>query len=151
MRFWQNLDARERMLVSLLGVIAAVFLIWLLAARPLAAAKAQAERGQIAAMNEYRIVSSGAPRLGSGGSSAALAAFDRSALVTAARTSQLPISRVQPGSNGELRVWFEDVPSANVFNLLSRIASEYDVTVTRAQINRRDGGAVSAQFTFTPN
>ena len=151
MEFWNNLDSRERKLVSLLGLFAFVFLIWLLAVRPLQDAKARAERGQVAAMNEHRIVAEGAPRLSSSTQGGALSAFDRNALVNAARESDLAITRVQPGQDGQLRVWFEDVPSPNVYNLLSRISAGYDVRITRAQINRRAGNQVSAQFTFLPN
>ena len=76
--------------------------------------------------------------------------FNRTVLIETARTSGLTISRVQPATDGGLRVWFEDVPSMSVYNCLQALVDGYNVEVSTAQITRRESGLVSALILLSP-
>ena len=67
----------------------------------------------------------------------------------AARLTNVGISRVQPAADGSsLQVWLNDSPALNVYSFLSQLDSRYSMSTEKAQITRREGGVVSAQFTF---
>lgn len=136
------------MLAVMAGLLC-LFFVWQFAVKPAVDMRADAQRTQAAAMRDYNIVRAGAPALGSAaGKPSGTAAFDRSAIVTTAEREGLPISRLQNETGGAVKVWFEDLPSGQIYAFLNRVTKDYAVSVTGVQISRRADGEVSAQITL---
>ncbi len=77
--------------------------------------------------------------------------FDQSVFVQKVRADGLTLSRLQPETNGALRVWLEGLASQQIYNLLQNLMQNYDVDISRIQINRRDDGRVDVQMTISPS
>lgn len=152
MNFLTRLSARERNLVYGALALLALFAVWQFAVKPVLNAKQEAQRLQNAALRNQAIVANGIGVITPGGAqmSASKAAFDRSAIIDTARGLGLPISRIQPQGGNSIRVWFDNAPSGAVYEFVAAITQSHNVSVSRAQIQRRDGGFVSAQISLTP-
>lgn len=150
MTWFKRLAAREQILVGFAAVLIALFIIWQFVISPVLAKHDTAQRQLDAAKRDHMIVSAGLPKMATQTGNTRKAAFDRNAVIEAARNANVAISRVQPAPNGSLQVWLEDSPALNVYSFLSALDNAYLASVSKAQITRRDAGVVTAQFTFTP-
>ncbi len=151
MNMLSNLSVSEKRLVSLAVILCIILGGWQFILKPIFKAKSQSESQYSAALRDYEIVQRALPRLTpSTSQSGTQQAFNRGALIEAARSVNIAISRVQPTANGELQVWFDETTSTQVFNFLQTLKGQYGVDIRTAQINRRQDGLVSAQFTFRP-
>ena len=151
MNFWNRLDGRERLLISIAGFLVAILALWFLGIRPIMSAKANALNAQTMAIRDLEIVQTNLPKLsGKSASATGTQTFDRSAVLRLAKANQLTVSRVQPENNGSLKFWFEDAPSTQIFKLMSELSSDYAVTIGAVQMSRKDNGTVSATLTLEP-
>ncbi len=147
--YFKTRTPREQVLIAGLAGLMAFFAVWQFAVKPVLTMKSDAARAQTAALRDYNIVRSGAPLMAANsGTSAGAAPFDRSAIVTLAGASNMPISRLQNESGGALKVWFEDVDSGQVFAFLSGLTDGYAATIEGVQLSKRSDGRVSAQITL---
>lgn len=149
MTWFEALAPRERILIGIAAILLGLFILWQFIIGPVLAANNEAERGLASAKRNHAIVSAGLPKISLNSDNANKAEFDRNSVVNAARLSNITISRVQPAADGSLQVWIDDSPTVNVYSFLSQLDSRYRMRTTKAQMMRRDGGTVSAQFTFT--
>ncbi len=149
MAYVKSRTPREQVLIAVMAGLLALFALWFVVLKPVLTMKADAQRAQAAALRDYDIVRKGAPMIAAkSGSTAGSAAFDRSVIVALAAEQSLPISRLQSEPGGALKVWFEDVDSAQVFAFLSNLTAGYAAQIEGVQISRREGGTVSAQLTL---
>ncbi|WP_371395720.1 type II secretion system protein GspM [Fretibacter rubidus] len=148
MNYFVNLSRREQLLVITAGVLFAVFALWQFALSPVMTGKAQAESAHAHALRDMDIVSRAAPLIGQTGVSKARADFDRAAAITQAGQAGLSITRVQPTPDGDIKIWFDESLSTDIYSFLSRLTRDYAVSIERADIKRKDGGFVSAQITL---
>jgi len=149
MTFLEDRTPRERALVFGALALAAIFLIWQFVLAPVFAGKAAAQQDLRIAQRDFEIVKLGLPNMKQQ-TKVDKAVFDRSAAVETAKAVGLTISRIQPGQNESLQVWFEDAQSSSVYAFLGRISAAYNVDISRAQISRQESGFVSAQLTLAP-
>ena len=140
---------RERGLILAAILLLGVFAVWQFGIRPVLAQKTAAMQNQQMALRDLDIVQRGLPSLSSAPQSAK-APFDRAAVISEARNANVAISRVQPAPDDGLQVWFEDTEAPNIYRMLSQLTSQYNVTIVRVQMTRRDTGRVSAQVTLAP-
>lgn len=150
MNWIKRLAPRERLLVGLAALLVTLFVIWQFLMTPVLSGADTAQRQLDAAKRDYTIVSAGLPALSQQNGALNKAAFDRNAVIETARKMNVVISRVQPADNGSLQVWLEDAPAQNINSFLSELDNRYSVTTSKAQMTRKDGGTVAAQFTFSP-
>ncbi|MBC6402073.1 MAG: type II secretion system protein M [Hyphomonadaceae bacterium] len=146
MKFLADRSPRERLLILIMLVLLGTFLIWQFLVSPVLGMRAVAESDRQAAIRDYEIVAQNLSAMEVDGSEKA--AFTRNILIQEARAAGIRISRVQPQGEDAIKVWFEDAPALQVFTFLDDLSGRFDVSVTNAQINRRDGGTVGAQFTL---
>lgn len=141
---------RERNLI--LGALTIVFLfaIWQFGMKSITNASADAEKRQATAARDLDLVRTQLPLLSPAQSVGTRAAFDRAAVIGTARDVQLFISRVQPGSEGTVQVWFEDSAMGSIYAFMNQLSSAYNVDISRVQISRQEGGLVAAQLTLKP-
>lgn len=148
-----ELAPRERVMVTTGAVVVAVTLLYLLIWEPMATAHRQRAEGlQSARMLSVRIEQAAAQiTAGDAGRS-----IDRNqSLVSAVdQTSRSPIlgktpSRLQPEGDREVKIWFEDVPFANLLRWLQDLETRYGITTSSAEIERGTApGLVSARLTL---
>lgn len=142
---------RERALIYGAILLFAGLGLWQFGVKPVLDNKARAEQSLLSAKRDMRIVQAGLPKMGSVSTqSRGAAPFDRPALIETARTAEIAISRVQPGADNSLQVWFEDAPSLSIYKFMNDLRAQYDVSIERVQLTRRESGRVSAQLTLKP-
>jgi len=151
MNMFSKFSKSEKTLIALAAALCVILGAWQFVIKPIFKAKAQSRAQYEIAVRDYDIVQRALPRLTaravqSGGQNL----FNRSAVIDTARGVNIAISRVQPASNGEVQVWFDETTSALTYRFLQVLDDEYAVDIVSAQINRRQGGLISAQFTFMP-
>jgi type II secretory pathway component PulM len=147
MSFLKTRTSRERGLIAVAAGVLLLLGAWQFVVSPVLSARSNAERMQNAALRDFVIVRDGASAIGGVSRAAGTRKmFDRSAIISVARSANLQISRVQPESDTVIKVWFEDASSQSVFQFLSTLEQGYAVKISRVQINRRDSGGVSAQI-----
>lgn len=151
MSILSKFSASEQKLIGFAVALCVILGGWQFVIKPISKAKSQSTSQYAAAVRDYDIVQRAIPRLSSEGSQAsAKPVFNRAAVINTAQNVSLPISRVQPSADQAVQVWFDAVSSAQVFNFLQTLESQYAVNITNAQINRRKNGLISAQFIFAP-
>lgn len=138
---------RERAMVFGAAALIAIFVIWQFALKPVLTAKETAARNQSAAIRDYVIVRDGVSAISNNATRSAGAPFDRTAVLSTARAINLSLSRLQPDSNGAIRIWLDDSQSTKVFAFLNTLTTDYAAQISRVQISRNDDGTVSAQIT----
>jgi len=149
MKFWNGLDARERLLITIAGCLVLILAIWFLGVRPIMSAKSNAQTAQSMALRDLEIVQTNVSKLSSGSSVVSgTQPFDRNAVIQIAKTNNLNISRVQPENNGSLKVWFDEASSRQVFKFMSELTSEYAAQIAGVQMTRKDSGSINATITL---
>lgn len=149
MNWFETLAPRERLLIGIAAVLLGLFILSQFLIRPVLSATNEAARDLTAAKRNHVIVSNGLPKISLQDGNSNKVAFDRNGIVDVARLTNVGISRVQPAADGSsLQVWLNDSPALNVYSFLSQLDSRYSMSTEKAQITRREGGVVSAQFTF---
>ncbi len=146
MTFFPDRSPRERLLIAIMLGLALLMALWFLLLKPVMDAGTNAADDHRRAVRDYQVVQDGLPYLGRVQTDRQ--AFDRSALIRTARDMQINISRVQPENDGDIKIWFDDAQSQQVFGFLNKLLRTYDTEVEAAQFNRRPDGKVSAQITF---
>lgn len=149
MTFLDSRTTRERWLIFIAAALMCLFLVWQFGARPILSQKKQAVQAQEVAVRDLDIVQRGVPKIRFV-KGPEKTTFNRTEMIAAARSANVAISRVQPGSNNKLQVWFEDSESSQIFSLLADLSDRFNIDIDRVQITRRDTGRVSAQVTLAP-
>lgn len=148
--FMDNREPRERMLVLGAAALIGLFILIQFILMPYLSYRSDTAAALQKAKQDYAFVAGNAPSLSTASSDAApRQAFSRAILITKAREQELNISRVQPGSNNTVTVWFEDQSAADVFAFMRAIEGGYETTIDQAIIGRADNGVVNAQITYT--
>jgi general secretion pathway protein M len=144
MTWWNGREPRERMLLSVLAVVASLFALVFLLVLPLQSASARAD----AALERARADRLAVSRLPSTTQAAgqARSAFDRTALVGTARARNVRLTRVQPDADGSLSVWIDDTQTAALYGFFEDLLGSYDATLERVIISADGNGQLSAQF-----
>ncbi len=149
MSFLADRSPRERILIYVMLGLAAFVLGWMLIIRPLTNMHNSAVQNQDRAVRDYQIVQQGLPFLNQ--VRADLQPFDRNAVISTARQVDIPITRVQPENDGDLKIWFEDSSSDKIYSFLQALTGSYNAQIAQVQMSRRPGERVSAQITLRPH
>ncbi len=147
--FLERFNARERGLILVAGGLIVLFALWQFILAPSLSWASGAQENHDRAQRDHRLISQGVTQLTQGGGATNKTAFNRAAVIKVANQTGVTLSRVEPGRNGALRIWLDDSRSANVYSFLVALDKRYKVDITRAQMTRREGNFVAAQFTFT--
>lgn len=148
MNMISNLSRREQVLVIMATLLACFFIVLQFAVMPVMKGKTAAKAAHAQALRDMDIVRRAVPALDLNTQSKARRTFQRDSVLTAAREAGLSISRLQPGPDGDVQIWFDDAQACGIYSMLSALTRDYAVDIRRADIQRQDGGAVSAQVTL---
>jgi len=142
--WWNGREPRERQLLLILSAIITVFLIIFVIVLPLRAASTNAESALTRAKADLALVSRLTPSQTTAGPRAP---FDRSVLITVARTQDLKLTRVQPGGDGTFAVWIDDAQTQRLYGFFDDLIGSYAVSLERVVVSADANGRLSAQFT----
>jgi len=149
--FWSTRSVRERLLILLAGVLAAVLLTNLLVVRPLRAAKESSEASlavasrTLDAVSAIRLAASAAPAPGA----PSVAGVDlRSSLVDLAAERGISVSRLQSNESGAIIIQFDQVAAQSLFAWLEAAERQLGAEPAQASIFTDTGGTVRASFEF---
>ena len=145
--WWDSREPRERGLLIVLGGLLAIFLIVFAVILPVHGAQSRAQTQLNRAQTDLALVNRLAPRLGAV-QGQATQPFNRSILFQTAQSQNIKIARVQPGEDGALSVWVDDVESPVFYAWLEDMMSRYRVGMDRMAISANRNGGLSAQFTL---
>jgi len=150
MSFLSERTPRERNLILAALAITFLFAVWQFGVKSVLNTGENAEKRQASAARDLDLVHTQLSRLAPAQSDSTRATFDRAAVIGTARDVQLFISRVQPGPDGVVQVWFEDSAMTSIYAFMSTLSGAYNVDISRVQISRQEGGLVAAQLTLRP-
>ena len=148
MSFFTDRSSREQLLLAVAALLMVLMAGWMFIIRPMGQAYAAAVQAQSKAVRDFDLVQRGLSYLTQ--TRTDRQPFDRNALIATAREVNISISRVQPENDGDLKVWFEDSTSDQVYTFLNRLTGSYNAAIELVQMNRRPGGQISAQITLRP-
>jgi len=144
---WDEREAYEKAIMMALGAAIVLALLWFLAVNPVLSSKAEAQTQSEKALRDYNIVSNALPQLNSGPTSAIGQPFSRAVLISAARTKNVKLTRVQPDGQ-TINVWIDDVDTRKLYSLINALITENGADLSRATITTSDSGLLSAQLTL---
>ena len=151
MDYWRNLSGRERSLLGAMLALLLIFAIFFLGIRPVMASKTKAERAQINAQSDLKLVQDNLSLLsGAATSTTGTQPINRNGIYQMAQANGMEMSRFQPERGGAMKVTFDQVSSRQVFKFVSDTTATYAATVSAAQITRKDNGKVNVTITFRP-
>ncbi len=154
--YWNSLTARERLMLSLMAALVGLVVLWLVIVRPLSAARDEAAREYATATALYESVATSAAEMRAlhrEGRDAKLKTGGEPLRVTvavAARTAGVSISRIQPGEDGTLTIWADDVSAAALYRWLEALANERQITPAKVSVQKAGSGQqLRAQIQFS--
>ncbi len=158
MQWWQERNPRERLILAGGGVVLLLSMLFILVLEPL---HAESDRlrtrivRQQADLEQVRAAAQEAERLRAAGAGSSTASSDESLVsfldqsLNQGNLRQF-LSRLSPGSSGNVRVQFDSLPFDRLVQWLSRIALEQGVRVEEITLNRQQekAGHVRAAVTL---
>ncbi|MEP6342665.1 MAG: type II secretion system protein GspM [Maricaulaceae bacterium] len=147
---FNELTAREKLMVIIMGVLIVLFILWQFILSPLLNFHGDAQRQQVKAQKDRAYIEQNIARLGQGAATSEVQEFSRETLVRLSRDAGIErLNRIQPQPNGDLKIWIDDVSGPVLFEFLGRIERGYATRITGAQVTRKDTDFVSAQISFS--
>lgn len=143
--WWEAREPRERLLLAVLSGLVAVFLIIFAVVLPVQVVSSNAQSDLLRAKSNLALVSRLAPSQRVAGPRAP---FDRSVLITVARTQNVKLTRVQPDGDGSFSVWIDEAETQALYGFFNDLIGAYAVTLDRVVVSADANGQLSAQFTI---
>ncbi|MEO0882947.1 MAG: type II secretion system protein M [Pseudomonadota bacterium] len=146
--WWETREPRERLLLSVAGVLTFLVLGYLLVIQPLSNARQQASQALASAQTDRAIVDRGISVLANTDVTSSGAAPDvddfRTMVTRSAREAGLSLSRVQRGSDGTIQLRFDDAEPPRLFAWLATIESQPGGEIVAASISARNDERIEA-------
>ncbi len=136
------MNRRERNLVIFTAGMLALFLVWLMAWRPLAAQHQRLSSQVISLSDELPWMRAAATQIERLNASAAPVSRGGQSLLALAESSARGAGmgdawrRAEPGAGGELRVWLENASFDTMLRWLTLLQQRYGVSVVEASIDQ---------------
>ena len=146
--WWEMREPRERILLLVLGALVSLFIVIFAIVLPLQSARDNAQTALTRAQADLQLVNRIAPNLS--GPTTNRAQFNRAALVRTAGERGIKLARMQPGENGALSVWIDEVSTESLYGLFTELMTNYTAVPERVSISADQNGTLSAQFTLRP-
>ncbi|MFN3582701.1 type II secretion system protein GspM [Phenylobacterium sp.] len=149
--WWTTRTPRERLLLGVMAGLLLVFGLWFGVHRPLAQARAAAERRYDRALKEEAAIEIAAARirtLRTAGGGASRKAPAAEAVNASAAAAGVTLSRVEPDPVGGVQVAVGGVSPAQLFPWLAALQRDYGVTPRHLTIVKDEQGGLSVDATF---
>lgn len=143
--WWNDLSARERVLVMIACGLAAALALSLLVARPLMNWNASSERKAMQARDAYELTAAAAAVTGPATSGAAANTPLRQAIISTAGSAGIELVRIGSASDSQIEIQAAPADAEILFNWFADLERRYGVSVTFADMTRGEGGLVNSQ------
>jgi len=145
--WWNDLSARERLLVAVAGLLAGVLLVSLLIVRPLAVWSSSADRKAAQARDAYELTATAAavsdsPPVNEEGDPASF----RQAVISTAGTAGIELVRIGSASDARIEIQTAPADADLLFTWLGDLERRHGVSVVFADMTRGEAGRVNAQI-----
>jgi len=144
---WDEREPREKVLLSIMGVLLSLSILWFFILTPVFTAKLNANAELMRAERDYVTVSRALPSLGSA-SAKASQTFNQAVLIMAANKRNLNVTRIQPDGKKSLSVWIDTQDTQALYAMLNEVIIGHGATLTRATLSTGANQTLSAQLTF---
>jgi type II secretory pathway component PulM len=144
---WDEREPREKVLLSIMGVLLSLTIFWFFILTPILAAKSEAKSDLMRAERDYVTVSRALPSLGTPAASSAQT-FNQAVLIASANKRNLNVTRIQPDGNKSLSVWIDTQDTQALYAMLNEIILNHGAKLTRATLSTGANQTLSAQLTF---
>lgn len=145
--WWNDLSARERLLVSVAGLLAGFLLLSLLIVRPLAAWSSSADRRAAQARDAYELTATAAAVSGSTSLNEASNAMPlRQAVISTAGSAGIELVRIGAVSESRIEIQAAPADADLLFSWLGDLERRHGVSVVFADMTRGEAGRVNAQI-----
>ena len=149
MTYWNNLSSRERLLIGIGLPLVLLIIFYLYFWQPYRdelqrLRRMVPEKAATLAWMQHRLAQqpvSDAVTSGSNAKGPLLTEIEKLAISTKVQEA---IQRVQPGVDGEVEIWFQDVVADQLFRWIDQLSSSF-ISVESATITRSSPGLVSAR------
>ncbi len=144
--WWQDLSARERVLVMIAAGLAGLLLISLAVVRPLLDLRADAERRAQVARDDYELTAAAAAVAGGGAQlSGDTQTPMRQAVIATAASAGIELVRIGAETDGQLEIQAAPVSGDIFFSWLGQLQGGYGASVAFADVTRGEAGLVNPQ------
>ncbi|WP_270373755.1 type II secretion system protein M [Marinicauda sp. Alg238-R41] len=147
---WARQTPREQVLLAVCAGLMLAALVWFALVSPALSYRNAMRAGFEAQVEDHMAVIAGIERYrGLQTASATQQGQDqplRTLVANRAREAGITITRVQPLENGQLSVWAEQAPEAQLMALLVALADRDNVHASRVSLDREASGLVRAQL-----
>ena len=152
--YWQQRTARERMLLSIMGGLVGLLLLYSLIIEPVVQSRAELEDVVARSRDTYnsiRSASAEARKLRGGGASGGLPGREAQGLIgqieQSARAKGLAdkLQRIQPSGKTDIGIWFEKSRFDTLLAWLTEMEQQYGLQVKTLEIERTESGIVNAR------
>lgn len=146
-QWWLALSARERLMLSVMGVVLLAVVGGYGVVTPLMGlSKASRERVEVASTQLASLRALVALR--PAGAAASSAGSAQSLVEAAASKAGAPIARRRQDANGRFTIWVSTIDARALLPWLAALERDGGVAVTDFTASRQDNGAIEAEITF---
>lgn len=146
-QWWLALSGRERLMLSVLGVVVLAVVGWYGVATPLMGlSKASRERVELASTQLANLRTLAASR--PAGTASPSAGTAQSLVEAAAGKAGVAIARRRQDADGRFTIWVSTIDARALLPWLASLERDGGVAVTVFTASRQDNGAVEAEITF---
>ncbi|MEO1251888.1 MAG: type II secretion system protein GspM [Pseudomonadota bacterium] len=148
--FWRNLSERERLLISVGGALAALFLVLQFVVSPVANWRADSRQALASAKGLYEIVAEAAARSDGAGPSQSDVPALRNALTQTAGAADVTLVFVNIRPDGVVDATVATTQPQALFDWMAQLRKDYGARVVSADIAREAGepSLVRGQLSF---
>ncbi|GJL90726.1 type II secretion system protein GspM [Hyphococcus sp.] len=144
--WWNNLSARERIMLAIAASLAGVLLVTFAILRPLADLRANADQRAKAARSGYELTATAAAVAGGTASGAEDNQTPlRQAVIATASAAGIELIRIGTETDGQLEIQAAQVSGDVFFAWLSQLQTTYGASIAFADIARGEAGLVNPQ------
>ena len=144
--WWQNLSARERLLVMIAAGLVGLLLLSLAIVRPLLELRTDAENRVKAARDGYELTAAAAAVSAGGAPVAGDSQIPiRQAIIESAAAAGIELVRIGAETGGQLEIQAAPVDGDVFFAWLAKLQADYRASVAFADIVRGEAGVVNPQ------
>lgn len=150
-KWWFERDDRERTLLSVMGIMIVLFLLYFLLYLPLKQHRTQLQYQYQAALSDAAIVESAileASRIKENDSQRLVTsdADIRQVISQSAQQLGLTLTRLQPDQTSGLNVWVDSVETVVFYKWVLELQKKHGIYVARASLNNDNNGLIRVQL-----
>lgn len=151
-KFWRNRDRREKILIAVATLLFLVIFFWLFIVKPVLAFPEKQQRLLTKAQSDLVFMRQSLPIMmqANAPDKTTLSPDEIHLKITqTAVENGLTISRRQPGADGEITLWLENIDTVKFYGWVENLTRIYNISLIRANVGRNEDGTANVQISFS--